>query len=88
MALRISRFRIDMGANPIKNLGQGTSTTDAARRDETVLMTGDQTIAGVKTFSSFPVTPSSAPTTNYQVANKKFVDDSIAVIPTSNWGQL
>jgi len=32
--IRISRFRIDMGANPIKNLGLGTATTDAARRDE------------------------------------------------------
>lgn len=36
-----------------------------------------QTIAGVKTFSSFPVTPSSAPSTNYQVANKKYVDDLV-----------
>lgn len=34
--------------------------------------------SGIYTFSSFPVTPSSAPTTNYQVANKKYVDDSIA----------
>lgn len=41
-----------------------------------VLVTGNQTIAGVKTFSSFPVTPSSAPTTNYQSANKKYVDDN------------
>ena len=42
---------------------------------EAVSLTGDQTIAGIKTFSSFPITPSSAPTTNYQVANKKYVDD-------------
>ena len=39
------------------------------------LLTGDQTIAGVKTFSSFPVTPSEAPTTDYQTANKKYADD-------------
>ncbi|MAF42901.1 MAG: hypothetical protein CMI54_01855 [Parcubacteria group bacterium] len=38
--------------------------------------TGDETIAGIKTFSSFPVTPSSAPTTDYQAANKKYVDDN------------
>jgi len=38
-----------------------------------------QTIAGVKTFSSFPVTPSAAPTTDYQAANKKYVDDNIGV---------
>lgn len=41
-----------------------------------VALTWNQTIAGVKTFSSFPVTPSSAPTTDYQVANKKYVDDA------------
>lgn len=40
-----------------------------------VMQSGAQTVAGVKTFSSFPVTPSSAPTTDYQVANKKYVDD-------------
>ena len=41
-----------------------------------VALTGDQTVAGVKTFSSFLVTPSEAPTTDYQVANKKYVDDN------------
>lgn len=39
-----------------------------------VALTGDETIAGIKTFSSFPITPSSAPTTDYQAANKKYVD--------------
>ena len=42
-----------------------------------VRLTGDQTIAGIKTFTSFPVGPSSAPTTDYQFANKKYVDDQI-----------
>lgn len=45
-----------------------------------VSLTGNETVAGTKTFSSFPVTPSSAPTTNYQVANKKYVDDSVDVV--------
>jgi hypothetical protein len=31
---------------------------------------------GIYTFGAFPVTPSSAPTTNYQAANKKYVDDA------------
>lgn len=35
---------------------------------------GDETIAGVKTFSSFPVSPSSYPSTSYQLANKLYVD--------------
>lgn len=40
-------------------------------------LSSNQNIGGVKTFTSFPVTPSSAPTQNYQVANKKYVDDAI-----------
>lgn len=43
-----------------------------------VKLTGNQTVAGIKTFSSFPVTPSSAPTTDYQISNKKYVDDTTA----------
>lgn len=39
--------------------------------------TGNETVAGIKTFSSFPVSPSSAPTTDYQLANKKYVDDTV-----------
>jgi hypothetical protein len=44
------------------------------------MLTGDQTVAGIKTFSSFPLTPSAAPTTDYQAANKKYVDDQITGI--------
>jgi hypothetical protein len=40
-------------------------------------LTTNQSIGGIKTFTSFPVTPSSAPTSNYQVANKKYVDDNM-----------
>lgn len=49
-----------------------------------VATTGDETIAGIKTFSSFPITPSSAPTTDYQVANKKYTSDSITAERTAN----
>jgi hypothetical protein len=42
-----------------------------------VLTSTNQTVAGVKTFSSFSVTPSAAPTADYQVSNKKYVDDAI-----------
>lgn len=45
-----------------------------------VALSGNQTIDGIKTFTSFQITPSSAPTTDYQVANKKYVDDSIVGI--------
>ena len=39
-----------------------------------VALTGDQTVAGVKTFTSSPVVP--APTTDFQAATKKYVDDN------------
>lgn len=41
-----------------------------------VALTGDQTIAGIKTFSSSPIVPT--PTTSTQAANKSYVDSSIA----------
>lgn len=43
---------------------------------EVMDLANNQTVAGVKTFTSFSVTPSSAPATDYQVANKKYVDDN------------
>ena len=38
------------------------------------LTIGNQAIHGVKTFDSFPVSPSTEPTTDYQFANKIYVD--------------
>ncbi len=64
--------RVNSGATAIEFV-----TVDGAGA---VAKTGDQTIAGVKTFSSFPVSPSSAPTSDYQTANKKYVDDIVAGI--------
>jgi hypothetical protein len=58
----------------------------AANDASVVKLTGDQTVAGIKTFSSFPVTPSSAPTTDYQVSNKKYVDDK--VVTESKYAQI
>ena len=40
-----------------------------------VQTSGHQTVNGIKTFGSFPVTPSDAPSSDYQTANKKYVDD-------------
>ncbi len=51
--------------------------TGKADDSAVVHKTGDETIAGVKTFSSFPVTPSSNPTTDYQAANKKYADTKL-----------
>lgn len=42
-------------------------------------LTGGLTVTGaVVGFGSFPTTPFSAPTTDYQAANKKYVDDSVS----------
>lgn len=40
-----------------------------------VKVAGDQNVSGIKTFDSFPVGPSQAPADDYQLANKKYVDD-------------
>jgi len=49
--------------------------TDAANvaSSGAVMNTGDETVAGVKTFSSSPIVPT--PTTNMQTATKLYVDD-------------
>lgn len=60
-----------------------TAVVNKANDDAVVHNTGDETVAGVKTFSSFPITPSSAPTANYQVANRKYVVDNKYTHPTT-----
>lgn len=39
-----------------------------------VYTSGDQNVNGIKTFGSFPVGPSSLPTTSYELANKLYAD--------------
>lgn len=67
-------FVLPMGAS-VKLSANATVTWLA---EACVSIFGNQTISGEKTFSSFPVTPSSAPSSNYQAANKKYVDDKAA----------
>jgi len=45
--------------------------------EEVVRLTGDQEIDGVKTFLQFPVTPRQDPQTDFQVANKRYVDSQL-----------
>ena len=45
-----------------------------AAQASAVALTGNETIAGIKTFSSFPILPSSTPTTDYQAVHKSYVD--------------
>ena len=49
-----------------------------AQIDATVKDTGNQTVAGVKTFSSSPIVPT--PTTDMQTSTKKYVDDNTDLV--------
>lgn len=48
-----------------------------ARKAECVQLTGDQTIAGVKTLSSIPILPASDPTTDNQAVRKAYIDNVV-----------
>lgn len=54
------------------------SVSDKAEDDEVVKLTGAQTVAGIKTFSSIPLIPTDTPTQNAQVASKAYVDAAVA----------
>ena len=55
-----------------------THSGEAAPHSGHVDSVGNETIAGEKTFSTFPITPLAPPDANYEVANKKYVDDTVA----------
>lgn len=79
----------DLTANRTLSVNYGTTEGTAAQGNDSrivnsVQTSGDQSITGVKTFSSFPVTPSAAPTDAYQVANKKYVDAVAASVGERN----
>ncbi len=49
-------------------------TADDENLTNNVKISGDQTIAGVKTFSSLPVLPATTPTSDNQAVSKKYID--------------
>ncbi len=59
-----------------ENNADTNAFTDAEKTklEGAVMNTGDETIAGVKTFSSSPIVPT--PVADYEAANKKFVIDN------------
>jgi hypothetical protein len=54
--------------------GAGTGV-ELARNDKVVHTSGNETVAGIKTFSSSPIVPT--PTTDMQSSTKKYVDDAL-----------
>jgi len=71
---------VDNTSDADKPVSTATQTALNAKADDSGVVhnTGAETVNGVKTFGDFPITPSSAPTTDYQIANKKYVDDQMA----------
>lgn len=68
-------------------LGAGAGTIPLTSLDNAVKISTNQTVAGIKTFTSIPVLPASSPTTDNQAARKKYIDDLIAAIPppSTDW---
>ncbi|MCE7192535.1 hypothetical protein LZW12_08465 [Campylobacter coli] len=61
----------------------GAKTELNSKIDNKVTKTGDETIAGVKTFSAVPISATN-PTANNQVANKAYVDSVVNVKANAN----
>lgn len=59
-----------------------TTINTKANSTDVVKLTGNQTIAGTKTFSALPVCDT-APTDNNHLANKKYVDDTKTNLTTT-----
>lgn len=69
-----------MGSQKLTGLAAGSANGDSVRYEQVCRLSDNQTVAGVKTFSSIPVLPASNPTTDNQAARKKYVDDSVAAV--------
>jgi len=76
--------------NTVYNEGSGTSINLICTKNDgakvkngngNIVLSDNVALLDNATFTAFPVTPSSVPTTDYQVSNKKYVDDT--VLPVS-----
>lgn len=77
--------QLEKEVNYLKRLDVGGGVTDHGEltglgdddHTQYVETTGDETIAGVKTFGSIPVLPGSDPTSDNQAVRKAYVDNSV-----------
>lgn len=78
--------RYDNNSQGLTNTQKSNARTNIGAADDAavVKLTGNQTVAGTKTFSAYPVLPTAMPTTDRQSAPKKYVDDKIA--EAVEWG--
>ena len=68
-------FYLDSSGN-LKQLTTGGKLNVEAT--EAVLLSGDQTVGGIKTFTSIPVLPASNPTADNEATRKAYVDTQIS----------
>lgn len=66
----------------LRKIEKDIATSD----DQDKTLSGDVSFSGAVTFSDFPITPSAAPDADYEVANKKYVDDSVVTVPGRKTG--
>lgn len=71
--------RYDTASQGLNNSQKTNARGNIGAADDAavVKLTGNQTVAGTKTFSSIPVLPSTNPTADNQATRKKYVDDTI-----------
>jgi len=98
------RLPVQLGTNNLTTTGTVQAehfyTTDDLQVADDILLgsgsvinfdSGNATIthsAGILTFNVFPVTPSAAPDADYEVANKKYVDDNAFTSPLTTKGDV
>ena len=71
-------FNADIVVNGTFNGGTPITEEDVNLLDaENVKLTGNQTVGGIKTFSSIPVLPASNPTSINQAVRKEYVDEIV-----------
>jgi hypothetical protein len=75
------------GTGTIASFRYGSATAGGGTQVLGVTNAGIQ-VTGLGTFSQFPTGPSAAPTTDYQLANKKYVDDNAGSSPLTTKGDL
>jgi len=72
---------VDNTSDASKPVSTATQTALNAKADDSAVVhsTGNETVAGIKTFSSSPIVPT--PTTSTQAANKSYVDSAAGAAP-------
>lgn len=72
---------VDTSAEVVAIIGAGVYQASGSY----MTLAGDQTVDGIKTFQHFPVTPSANPSSDYEVANKAYVDSvAVGIVPVAH----